>query len=436
MKNELLEIFEETETYTTLNEKQRKFFELFFTGKNIFLSGAGGVGKSYCLQTLISFLENQEVKVSKTASTGLAALNIGGQTIHSWLGIGIADKSIEGILKDAEKNKNRSRVENCNILIIDEVSMLSKRLISIIDYVLRKIRKNHAPFGGIQVIMTGDFLQLPPVGQGEDGCFAFESPSWNAAEITTHVLTEAVRQKEFEFADALIRMRMADFSKLDVFRKRLNKNVEGPFKPLKVFPHKASVDKINQTELSKLTGKSIMFSADEFGKDHHLSFFEKNCQAKKSIELKIGAQVCLVSNLSVEEGLVNGSFGKVVDFDHNEKGKICPVVQFKDGYDHIIEPYKFEINEEVSSGEYRVAARRTQIPLKLAWAGTSHSCQGMTVDAIEADLNKIFGFGMGYVVMSRCKTLEGMKIICPELTFGPRKFQQSPKALDFYRNAQ
>lgn len=229
-------------------------------------------------------------------------------------------------------------------------------------------------------------------------------------------------------------MRIGDYSKLSVFRSRLNKDVEGTIKPLKIYPHKASVDKINDFQLDKLTGKSYKFMADDFGQDHHISFFNRNCPARKELYLKIGAQVSLVSNLSVEDGLVNGSFGNVIGFDIGEKSKICPVVKFKNGVEHLIEPFKFEINEEVAYGEYKVAARRAQIPLKLAWAGTAHSCQGLTVDAIEADLTRIFGYGMGYVVMSRCKTLEGMKIICPPTAFGPKKFIQSPKALEFYKN--
>lgn len=433
MKNELQEKFEETSEYLTLNQKQREFFDLFFTGKNIFLSGGGGVGKSYCLQTLIKFCQDEDIPVSKTGSTGLAAINISGQTIHSWACIGIADKGIDTLVKDVLKNKNVGRIKNCKILIIDEVSMLSKRLFTILDIVLRKVKNNDNPFGGVQLILTGDFLQLPPVGQGDDGCFAFESPSWRMANITTHTLTESVRQKEENFANALIKMRMADFSMLNVFKERLNKDIVGMFKPLKVFPHKASVDAINNKEMALLKDKPYSFIADQFGQPHHISFFEKNCQAKKELILKKGAQVCLVSNLSVEDGLVNGSFGRVIDFDLGEKsGKLCPVVEFKNGMMELIEPVKFEINEEMSNGEYKVAARHTQIPLKIAYAGTAHSCQGMTCDAIEADITKVFGYGMGYVVMSRCKTLDGMKIICPPATFGPSKFKQSPKALDFY----
>lgn len=433
MKSELQEKFEETAEYQTLNKGQREFFDLFFTGKNIFLSGGGGVGKSYCLQTLINFCDNEGIPLSKTGSTGLAALNISGQTIHSWSGIGIADKNIDALIKDVIKGKSFNRVKGCKVLIIDEVSMLSKRIFTIIDLVLRKVKNSDKPFGGVQLLLTGDFLQLPPVGQGDDGCFAFEAISWQMANIATHTLTESVRQKEADFADSLIRLRMADYTRLSVFKERLNKDILGNFKPLKVFPHKASVDAVNNRELSLLKGKEYTFSADRFGKENHLAFFDKNCQAKKDIILKVGAQVCLVSNMSVEDGLVNGSFGKVIDFDVGSKsGKLCPVVEFKNGMMELVEPMKFEINEEVANGEYKVAARHTQIPLKIAYAGTAHSCQGMTCDAIEADLSKIFGYGMGYVVMSRCKTLEGMKIICPAATFGPNKFKQSPKALDFY----
>lgn len=433
MTSELQEAFENSKDYDTLNEGQKKFFDLFFTGKNIFLSGGGGVGKSYCLRVLFEFCEKHHVSISKTASTGLAALNIVGQTIHSWAGIGIADKNIETLVRDVIKGKRRGCIAACKTLVIDEVSMLSKKILTIIDIVLRKVRNSDDPFGGVQLLLTGDFLQLPPVGQGDEGCYAFESPSWQMADIVNHVLTVSVRQKEAEFADALIKTRMGDFSMIDVFRRRLNKDVEGSFKPLKVFPHKVSVDQINQKELAALKGASRKFIADEFGREHHLAFFEKNCQARKEIELKIGAQVCLVSNLSVEDGLVNGSFGHVIDFEKGKSGLACPLVEFKNGLVQLIEPTKFEINEEIDGGlEYRVAACRKQIPLKLAWAGTSHSCQGMTVDAIEADLNKVFGYGMGYVVVSRCRTLDGMKIICPEADFGPRKFQQSGKALDFY----
>jgi ATP-dependent DNA helicase PIF1 len=432
MKNELQEKFEETEDYKTFNKGQREFFELFFTGKSIFLSGGGGVGKSYCLQKLIDFCENEMIPVSRTASTGGAALNIRGQTIHSFAGIGIADKNIDAIVKDVLKSKSFNRIKSCKVLILDEVSMLSKRLFTIIDIVLRKVKNSDKPFGGVQLVLTGDFLQLPPVGQGDDGCFAFESVSWKMANITTHVLTESVRQKEASFADALIKLRMSDFSRLSVFKERLNKDILGKFKPLKVFPHKASVDAINNKELAAIKGKEYTFTAERFGKDNHLAFFDKNCQAKKELVLKIGAQVCLVSNISVENGLVNGSFGKIIDVDVGKCGKLCPVVEFKNGMMELIEPVKFEINEEIANGEYKVAARHTQIPLKIAYAGTAHSCQGITCDAIEADLNKIFGYGMGYVVMSRCKTLEGMKIICPPATFGPNKFKQSPKALDFY----
>lgn len=429
--NELLEKFEQTKSYDTLNEEQKKFFELFFTGQNIFLSGGGGVGKSYCLRVLFEFCDANHIGISKTASTGGAAINIGGSTIHSWAGIGIADKNIESIIKDAQKSKKAGLIKSCKILVIDEVSMLSKRILTIIDIVMRKIRNSDSPFGGVQLLLTGDFCQLPPIGKEDDGAYAFESMSWVLSNIKTHILTESVRQKEKFFSEVLREIRMGDYKNLEILKTRLNKEVISDFKPLRIFPLRKDADLVNSEEMSLLKVKEHRFNADEWGKDNHLKFFESNCQARKTITLKIGAQVCLVSNISVDDGLVNGSFGKIVDFS-NETG--YPVVDFNNTIKEI-EPIKFEIKEEKNGGlEYKVVACRKQIPLRLAWAGTSHSCQGITTDAIEVDLNRVFGYGMGYVMVSRCKTLEGMNLICNPSAFGPKKFIQNPKALDFYRN--
>lgn len=434
INNVLFGVFKQRPEWEGLTKLQKEFFRLFFTRRNLFLTGSAGVGKTYCLKLLFDFLDEINHFYGKTAMTGVAALNIGGSTVHSWAGIGIAEESgMELLTKVSQNKKAVNRIKNSKILAIDEISMCKADLLEKIDIVCQYIRNCERPFGGLQVIFSGDFCQLPPIfSQLEPETFAFESHAWKSAKIAVVHLMEIVRQHdEPHFAKFLNDVRMGiatDFSILAECHNRQFPN-DG-IKPVRLFCKNYNVDEYNNQQLAKIALPSKIYRSIDDGPAEWKDFLDKNCRAPAVLELKVGAQVMLLTNISVEAGLVNGSVGVVETL----AGGLV-TVRFQRG-SYPVEPFEWAIrqNEAGPTGEMKRVkiAGRKQIPLKLAWAQTIHKSLGTTIDRAEVDVGEAFAEGMVYVSLSRVRNLASLRL----KSFNPAKITTNPKCIEFYENVE
>lgn len=429
----LFQTFKQLDEYKNLTKLQKKFFKDFFSGRNIFLTGPAGTGKSYCVNLLFKFLDLNGVFYGKTATTGVAALNIGGVTLHSWSGMGLAEEAgMELIDRVKDNPKASARIKNTKVLIIDEISMAKSDLIEKLDIVCQVIRDREKPFGGIQVVFVGDFMQLPPVFKNlAEEKFAFESQAWSDAKVRTIHLTEIVRQHdEPHFAKLLNEIRMGGAEDYTLLASCVDRTFPNDgIKPVKLYCKNIDVSKHNHDQLKKLKGESKFYYSADTGGEKWMQFFEKNCPAPTTLELKEGAQVILLANLDVALGLVNGSVGTVLKCYDN-----CVDVQFECG-PQIIETHKWEVKQNeydslTGSMKKVVIASRNQIPLKLAWAITIHKSQGSTLDRAEIDVGEAFAAGQVYVALSRVRNLKSLKI----LNFSPHTIKANKKCLDFYNS--
>ncbi|MDP1743542.1 MAG: PIF1 family DEAD/DEAH box helicase [Candidatus Amesbacteria bacterium] len=384
---------------------QDQALKILKKGNNVFLTGAAGSGKTYVLGKFIEYLKAKNVAVGITASTGIAATHLSGMTIHSWTGIGIkdflTDKDLDAILG---KKYLKTRFHKANILIIDEISMLHAHRLDMIDRVCRAFKEKDTAFGGMQIVMCGDFFQLPPVTRGEEaGDFAYKSNIWNNMDLSICYLEEQYRQSDRAFLRVLsdIRTDSVNDDTVNYLLERYNQEVRGKIKPTRLYTHNTDVDAINEMELSKINHPCHSYAMTSRGHKDLLEFLRKSCLAPETLNIKFGAIVMFVKN-NFDKGYVNGTLGKVIGFDDND----YPIVETTTGLEIIANPASWIIEEE-----HKSLAEICQIPLRLAWAITIHKSQGMSLDAAEIDLSKSFVPGMGYVALSRVRTLAGMKLV-------------------------
>lgn len=378
-------------------------FTILKTGANAVLTGPAGSGKTYLLNRYVEYLKNNGVPVAVTASTGIAATHIGGQTIHSWSGIGIQESLNEyDLLGMEDRSQLTKRLESVAVLIIDEISMLHHFQLDMVDKVLRRFKKSEEAFGGVQVVLCGDFFQLPPVGKSfGNGTprFAYHSDVWKKANFSVLYLETQYRQEDGDFLEVLSAIREARVN--DATRETLTSrhNVEWSLEiePTRLHTHNANVDEINNAELLKLSGAGVHFTMSTKGKKPLVEQLIKSCLAPFELVLKGKARVMFVKN-NFEKGYVNGTLGIVEEVDQDG-----PVVRLIDGRKIVVEPVSWTIEEDG-----KVRAEIIQFPLRLAWAITVHKSQGMSLDAVEVDLSRAFEKGMGYVALSRVRTLSGL----------------------------
>lgn len=375
--------------------QQDKALEILLRGDSVMLTGPAGSGKSYLLAQFIKKAKKQRKKVAVTATTGLAAAHLGGQTIHSWSGIGLGTTLHEDYVYMMSEARKKV-IRKTDVLIIDEVSMMHDYNLDMVDKAMKIIRENDEPMGGLQVIFCGDFFQLPPVMQGGEGKFITESQVWANLNLSVCYLEEQHRTDDLRLQEILNAMRAGDMR-----QKHLNWLVARMrVKPMggitRLYTLNKDVDELNQAELSKVPGDSHYFLRTSKGKWEAIVNLQRNVLAPEILELKLGAMVMAVKN-DPEGRYANGSIGHVIDFT----GEGFPIVQFK--YPTVVYPDEWEIK----SGD-RTLASITQIPLRLAYAITVHKSQGMTLDAAELDLSNAFVEGQGYVGLSRVKNLDNL----------------------------
>lgn len=377
---------------------QEEAFTILKTGANVFLTGEPGSGKSYTINRYTEWLRERGVEPAITASTGIAATHIGGMTIHAWSGIGIkkdlSDWDLEAML---EREPLVRRVRSTKVLIVDEVSMLSASLLTLVERALRVLRGSEQPFGGLQIIFVGDFFQLPPVSKGESAAFAFESAIWEAANPLVCYLSEQHRQDDDSFTDLLNALRSGDFEEahIELLRERAKQPTSGLH--TRLYPHNANVDLINDQELARLGTPMKVFEMRAEGARPLVEGLKRGCLSPERLSLKEGARVMFTRN-NFEHGYVNGTLGEVIGFA--ESG--YPLVRTTTG---TIEasPEEWRIDDR-----NRTLAKIVQVPLRLAWAMTVHKSQGMSLDSAVMDLSQAFEYGQGYVALSRVRTLGGL----------------------------
>lgn len=424
-----------------LTDEQQKAYQAVVDGKSIFLTGPGGTGKSFLLKTLYETIPETTGKhIAITAMTGCAALLIGkyAKTLHSWAGIGLGRDPPSTLAASIRKSgKCLRRWLGTDILVIDEVSMLTPELLEKLDQVARSVRRCSEPMGGLQIIFVGDFYQLPPVTKEKETQFIFESPLWK--EIVQEVvhLTKILRQDDPVFQQILNEARRGEISNenLEILAKRQDRSWQQlQIKPTLLFTRRAEVDNINDRNLRALQGERRMFKAETVFApiEQTKGLTESSPNVKQAIEkldrdgsymveliLVVGAQVMLLTNLDHEAGLVNGSRGVVVGFESNGE----PVVQFKTGSPMSISHATWECED-------LEGVSRKQIPLKLAYAITIHKAQGATLDCALIDIGtNTFEYGQAYVALSRVKNLDSLYIWDVE----PTAFKAHPKVIAFYK---
>ena len=386
--------------------KQLTALNILKLGHNVFVTGSAGTGKTYLLQQFIGYLHERQIYPTIVAPTGIAASHLKGQTIHSFFALGIRDTVVDNGYVEflLEKSYLKSRFSKLKILIIDEVSMVSPEIFSSMDKILRAFKNSPLAFGGVQVVISGDFFQLPPVSREfKEKRFAWQSPAWKSLDLKSCYLNEKFRQNDERLIGILDEIRGACISEKsrELLDSRYRKELSGEYQPTKLYTHNMDVDRINLEELNRLQNPPQLFKFTSKGSAKNIEKIFKTALIVEELTLKKDAIVIFVKN-NPEKEYVNGTTGVVVGFENDiplvktSMGKIIRVV----AEDWTIENDKSETIATVS-----------QIPLRLAWAITIHKSQGMTLDAAEIDLSKTFEVGQGYVALSRIKSIEGLRLM-------------------------
>lgn len=384
---------------------QKEALQILKMGHNVFITGAAGSGKTHLLNQYIKYLRDNNAEVGVTASTGIAATHMGGMTIHAWSGIGVRDKLTAYDLEDLEeKSYLWKRIEATKVLIIDEISMLHHFRLDMIEKVIRSLKRSDEPFGGLQVILCGDFFQLPPVARADEipARFAYHSDTWRNMNLKICYLEEQFRQSDATYLEVLNTIRDNNVSDkiIEHLKSRFNKKPNVEAEPTKLYSHNVDVDAENEKELAKIKEKTFEYEMTTRGRGKLVENLKKSCLAPEVLRLKKGARVMFVKN-SFEKGYANGTLGIVADLsDYGIK------VRTARGRMVEVERVKWVVED---GG--KILAELTQYPLRLAWAITVHKSQGMSLDAAEIDLSRSFERGMGYVALSRVRTLDGLSLI-------------------------
>lgn len=466
--------------FVGLSLEQRATFLAVWRGQNVFFSGCAGSGKSHLLRLFRNYLPPDSTFFC--ASTGLAAVNIGGTTLHSWAGAGLGEGTITEVLKKIRRSREAlQRWRVCKVLVVDEISMIAGDFFDKLEQIARVIKKNGRAFGGIQVVIAGDMLQLPPVKSTTP---IFMSDAWKRVIQLEILLKQGFRQKDDpEWLVLLDDLRVGKLSAENEVKLRASSehNLDGPIVASKLYPRTMQVDTENRTRLQSIRTPAVQFSClDKGDSSIHVELLRKHCPAASLVELKKGAQVLLLKNLDTDRGLCNGLRGRVLDFVpianqgailnwtasvHDSQGNelknafpgyveigvditapytlknnkragvggeclsspgaplLLPRVLFENGVVCVIEPHAYDIMEGLHT-----KATRLQIPLMLAWATSIHRCQGMTLSKAEIDAQGMFENGQLYCSLSRVATFKGVRLL--NFTRDALKFDE--RCVQFY----
>lgn len=416
-----------------LSVKQEEALRIIRSGGNLFLTGPGGTGKSFVINTFVREIKKSKI-VAVTATTGTAAVLLNGTTIFSYLGIGLGTQTADLMIIQLQKKKNYlKRWIDLDVLIIDEISMLSPELFDKLEVVARSIRRDSRPFGGIQLILSGDFFQLPNISQKD--LFCFDATSWSSCIQKVIDLDFNFRQEEdaiFQQCLSELRYGKLQAKTIDALKKRENVELKNEYGilPTKIYSLNVSVDEENEFQINRLNDlhEGLEFYRYEIDiettkkVDMLEDKIKKVCNAPFVLELCVGAQVMLLYNMDIESKLVNGSRGVIIGFENNN-----PRVRFLSGMVRTISRKTYEVED---NGKIIVTA--CQIPLKLAYATTIHKSQGCTIDYAEIDMKGIFEYGQGYTALSRVKSLEGLSI----KNFDPSVIKTHPRVIEFYKKIE
>jgi ATP-dependent DNA helicase PIF1 len=437
-----------------LSKEQQIAFDKYVDGNNIFITGPGGTGKSALIKMIFQHAYNKLKDIQVTALTGCAAvlLNCKAKTLHSWSGIGLGYGTTEQLITKIKKNKfSKALWKQTDILVVDEVSMLSLKLFDQLNDIGKAIRGNLQPFGGIQLIFSGDFFQLPPVGDKDEPDtqrFCFESDDWNSVfhRDCQIELIKIFRQTDEVYAAILNQIREGKIKKksndllLQYVGRTFDPNLVA--EPTKLYPTRNKVENINNTKMSNLTGEEREFNIkylkdlemNKVDRSKRLEFNDKDIQVEldflasnlicdKEMKLKVGSQVMCIVNIQSDSGIeiCNGSQGIVLSFCEITG---APRVKFNNGIERIMVRHVWASDKIPGIGV-------SQIPLILAWALTIHKSQGATMDAAEIDVGSgIFECGQTYVALSRVKTLNGLYLT----SFDAKRIRINKKVKDFYES--
>lgn len=409
-----------------------KIKEYITSGHNIFMTGPGGVGKSYYINKL---KEEMKDMITITSTTGVSSFNLKAQTIHSFSGIGAFKRGdrLEDILKKLKKTKRMAstflKIEQCTLLVIDEISMLGQYFLEMVDALFRKVRHSDQPLGGLQVIFTGDFLQLPPVSDE----FCFKSEVWKQLDLKTIYLTKMYRVSDPVYTKMLERIRMGKHNAEDnqILYKRFfaykeykekgekeEKEKENlTIQPTFLYSKKVNVHEKNMEELEKNPNEMLIFRSVITDKRQDIMINK----TEELLYLKSGAQVMLTVNLDCDNGLVNGSRGVITSYDTSQQSL---TVKFLNGSE-----LSFQRHEFVYEEDGKVLYKMIQFPFILAYALSIHKVQGCTLDYAIVDIgHSVFEASMSYVALSRVRSLEGLFLEA----YQPYKIFCDKEALEFY----
>ena len=407
--------------------RQTDALRILNAGANVFLTGAPGAGKTYVLNQFVKQARQRGASVAVTASTGIAATHLNGQTIHSWSGVGVAQVMTDTLLKQI-KTRRGKRIRATDILVIDEISMMHAWLFDMVDQACRAVRRSPKPFGGLQVVMSGDLFQLPPVsntrrdrelvapppelvamreryakaGRNPNG-FVTESLIWPELNPVVCYLTEQHRQDTGQLLDVLTDIRQGTVTDTDrqALDTRIGVEPAGDDVAISLYPNNRQADALNDSKLAQINEPEHRFEAESSGQVSLIKRLKSTMLAPEMLSLKVGAAVMALRN-DTNQQYVNGSLGTVVDFVSTTEGEY-PMVDFENGHTVIMQPAAWEMMD----GE-TVLASVKQVPLRCAWAITIHKSQGMTLDRARMDLRRTFAPGMGYVALSRVESMNGL----------------------------